>query len=67
MIDTCISANLTIQPKNSKNFVCNYSDFPQYVATTLVLPFQSFHDPQLKNTGSSPESDKTVVMKWHHN
>jgi len=66
-IDTCISANLTIQPKNSKkNFICNYSDFQQYVATTPVL-FLSFYDPQLKNPGSSPESNKTVVMKLHHN
>jgi len=32
-----------------------------------VLLFQSFHDPQLKNPGSSPESNKTVAMKLHHN
>ena len=67
VIDICISANLTIQPKNSKNFISNYSNFQQYVAITPVLLFQSFHDPQLKNPGSSLESTKTVVMKPNHN
>ena len=64
-----LASQLTSQsnPKNSKNLICNYSDFQQCVATTPMLLFQSFHDPQLKKPGSSPESNKTVVMKLHHN
>jgi len=53
--------------KTLKTFICNYRDFQQHVATAPMLLFQSFHDPQLKNPGSSPESNKTVVMKLHHN
>jgi len=58
------ASQLTSQPnpKNSKNFICNYSDFQQYLATTPML-FQSFHNAQLKNPGSSLENNKTVVMK----
>jgi len=40
--------------------------FQQYVAITSMLLLQIFHTAQFENSGSSPESNKTVVMKLHH-
>jgi len=68
VIDTCISANLTIKYKKTvRSSIGNYRDFQQYVATSPVSLLQTFHIPQFENPGSSPESNKTVVMKLHHN
>jgi len=53
--------------KSSEKVFCNYPDFQQYVATTPVPPSQTFHAPQFENSGSSPESNKIVVMKLHQN
>ena len=59
VIDTCISANLTIKhKKRMKNFICNYCDFQQYVATTPVPLVQTFHACKFENPGSSQESNK---------
>jgi len=43
------------------------SCFPTDVATTPMPLLQTFDPPQFENSGSSPESNKTVVMKLHHN
>jgi len=55
VIDTCISANLTIKHKNKVKTSFAISNFKQYVATTSVPLLQTFHALQFENPGSSPE------------
>jgi len=46
VIDTYISANLTIKHKKTvKNFIGDYPVFQQYVANTPVPLLQTFHAP----------------------
>jgi len=67
MLVSQLTSQSNPKKKTVKNLICNCHDFQQYVATTPVLLFQSFHDPQLKNPGSSPESNKTMVMRLDQN
>jgi len=63
-IDTQLTSQANLA--TVKNFICHYPVCQQYVATTSVPLLQTFHAPRFENPGSSPESNKTVVIKLHH-